>query len=491
MTKQDARDSAQISARKLKKRELDRKAQRVARERTKNRITELESLVEQLKADSNNPEVCNLTASLSRVTQQRNELENLLKSIDFTIQRYLRQNSSAESCALDHDVGPDSSEIGADASSKTGLIPETEATRHDSCDTGESWQHLLSEESRYSPPLGGCAAHLPDNVVAVESWSMPSGQPSNIDLDVADPSSEGIIVPRPEWSCECVESGKTNTWRGANKALGRSTRLTSAQLAIEDFTSEDTPIRVVLDGWHSVSKAGKMSLSWKKLRDIDQSCFATCGDVERLAILRTMHQLMVYHGDPSQERCEKVPRWLWTRPSQMLPHSYAIDYFVWPGLRERFIFGQHRYCRNTFWKLFRQSLRLSWPLRLDDCYEVDGDTGRYVFSSLFEAHLRDINQWRMTVDFFTEFPELVGDIPVFEDISPSVPWTGAERAFCARIAGREQHVDEENAETSLRLKGNEVLMPMIQDQGFVPVGSEDPGAHQDMNPGSGCAWPAV
>jgi hypothetical protein len=89
--------------------------------------------------------------------------------------------------------------------------------------------------------------------------------------------------------------------------------LSPAQLAIEDFTSEDTPVRVILEGWESVAKSGKMSLSWRKLREIDQACFSTCGDVERLGILRTMHLLMTYHGDPSQQRCEKIPRWLWTR----------------------------------------------------------------------------------------------------------------------------------------------------------------------------------
>ncbi|RMZ81318.1 hypothetical protein DV737_g2605, partial [Chaetothyriales sp. CBS 132003] len=121
---------AKATARKLKKRELDRKAQRLARERTKNRIHELESMVELLKADAFNPELFNLVTTLNQVKQQRDELQ--------------------------------------------------------------------------------------------------------------------------------IVTGSPNTWRNANTALGKTTALSPAQLAIEDFTSEDTPVRVILDGWDNVAKAGHL-----------------------------------------------------------------------------------------------------------------------------------------------------------------------------------------------------------------------------------------
>lgn len=148
-----------------------------------------------------------------------------------------------------------------------------------------------------------------------EGWTQPSqsltaGSPP---MHNCGSSSDELIVPRPQWPCDCVRTESANTWRTANTALGKSTALSRAQLAVEDFTSEDTAVRVVLDGWDSVAREGKMSISWRKLRAIDEACFSTCGDVERLGILRTMHLLLMYHGDPTEERCNRVPRWLWMR----------------------------------------------------------------------------------------------------------------------------------------------------------------------------------
>lgn len=313
--KEQGPDAVQVAARKLKKRELDRKAQRLARERTKNRINELESLVEQLKADSNNPEVSNLTATLSRVTQQRNELQNVVKSIDQTVQRYLRQQASSVPRVQSHDSGPEQSDAGFDSQSKVECLTDAsnaDASRHRTRNAAEPWQQFPPEASQPSEPLGAATQQVTDTLLAAGSWDLPP-QPSPSEHQCAYTSSEDIIVPRPDWPCDCVQNSQTNTWRDANKALGKSTMLSPAQLAIEDFTSEDTPVRVILEGWESVAKSGKMSLSWRKLREIDQACFSTCGDVERLGILRTMHLLMTYHGDPSQQRCEKIPRWLWTR----------------------------------------------------------------------------------------------------------------------------------------------------------------------------------
>ncbi|KAK0389777.1 hypothetical protein NLU13_3350 [Sarocladium strictum] len=480
-------DSAQVAARRLKKRELDRKAQRLARERTKNRIHELESLVEQLRADSTNPEASNLTATLARVTQQRNELQNVLKSIDQTLQRYFCRQTPSVSLARNHDVSGDASDSVSDAQSKLECPKEESnvAISGDQLPSAEqSWQQLPG-------PPEVASQRAQDSLVTGALWNLPtrlSTEEHHHHSDYA--ASDDPIVPRPDWPCECVQPGLQNTWRYANKALERRTILSQGQLAIEDFTSEDTPIRAVLEGWDSVAKSGKMSVSWKKLREIDQACFSTCRDVERLAILRTMHLLMTYHGDPSQERCERVPRWLWTRPCQVLPHSYAIDFVVWPGVRERFIFSQHRYCTNTFWKLFRQSIRLNWPLDLQDCYEVDADTGRYTISSLFDSHLGDINAWRMTTDIFVQFPELTGDIPVYGSISPTVSWTRAERDYHTQMDAQRRASAAKAVQH--RLQNNDMMGLIVHSPVAFLAGPDGREAcHESSLEETGCSWPSV
>ncbi|KAL2208074.1 hypothetical protein CC79DRAFT_1357587 [Sarocladium strictum] len=496
-TTKDERSGAtsSITARKLKKRELDRKAQRMARERTRNRINELESLVEQLKADSLNPEVSNLTATLDRVTQQRNELQNVIKSIEQTVQRCVRQQETPDA-AHRQVVGEDDSDRLDDLGKPQFANEDGSVNVPGHQSAGDLWQHILPATFSSSVPLD-LPHQTPNPQLATESWVLP-GPPSHEQQEQHQPQhhhpscaqSDEIIVPRPEWPCDCIQSNASNTWRDANTALGKSTMLSPTQLVIEDFTSEDTPIRVVLDGWDSVVKAGKMSLSWRKLRQIDEACFATCGAVERLGILRTMHLLITYHGDPSQERCEKVPRWLWARPSQMLPHSYAIDFFVWPGLRERFIFAQHRYCTNIFWNLFRHSIRLNIPLDLEDCYQVDDDTGRYVFSPGFDSYLRGINTWRMKTDFFAEFPELVGDIPVFESIGASMPWSRAERVCYARIAEQTAAKSIAAAQSSSELQGDDDgLDALVPTSGAYEAA--DMGETGPLSIGAVCSWPCV
>ncbi|RMD44765.1 hypothetical protein DV735_g305, partial [Chaetothyriales sp. CBS 134920] len=447
------------TARKLKKRELDRKAQRLARERTKNRIQELESMVELLKADAFNPELSSLMATLNKVKQQRDDLQILVRSIDQTIQRHIRERA-ATPLPCEEDQGS----LDRMAPSRRVIDDETDAARAAMCHPG-----CAPAEGSTAHAHGSPHGSRSPRTIFDQPWTIFSGRASqssalsqaggieNAAGETPLPtnpgggwiqhlpeehmhtclSSDDIIVPRPQWPCHCLETGSSNTWRTANVALGKSTMLSPSQLAIEDFTSEDTPVRVVLDGWDSVAKAGKMSMSWWKLRKIDELCFSTCGSIERLGILHMMHLLLTYHGDPGQGRGGRIPRWLWTRPSQTIPHSYAIDFFVWPGLRERFIFTQHRYCTNLFWQLFRSSIRLNLPFDLADCYNIDPDTGRYVLSPMFDHRLRDINTWRMTRDFFVQFPELSEDIPVVGSIPPSVGYTDEDNMALCKVRSRQ------------------------------------------------------
>lgn len=331
LTTRAAKDKAsaagdKVAVRKLKKRELDRKAQRVARERTKNRIQELESLVEQLKADTVNPDLSNLVNSLSQVTQQRDELQLVLRSIDETIQRHLRKPAPSESSSGTGPQKHHSDIVGSSYVADAAISPTAASQPNhdiDGCSNANTTADCFQSTDDFqdtspvadfgSTDFQAASLDSPTHSLFAGGSRCQADQPLPEErLHTIDPSPD-IIVPRPDRPCDCVQPGSASTWRSANAALGKITALSPAQLAIEDFTSEDTPVRVVLDGWDSVVKAGKMSISWWKLRQIDQVCFSTCGDVERLAILRTMHLLLTYHGDPSQDRCEAVCRALWVR----------------------------------------------------------------------------------------------------------------------------------------------------------------------------------
>ncbi|EWY79537.1 hypothetical protein FOYG_17285 [Fusarium oxysporum NRRL 32931] len=72
-------------ARRLKKRELDRKAQRLARERTKSRIAQLESMVDNLRQDHSNAQIATLMDLLGKVTKERDNLLQGRTSIRYEI----------------------------------------------------------------------------------------------------------------------------------------------------------------------------------------------------------------------------------------------------------------------------------------------------------------------------------------------------------------------------------------------------------------------
>lgn len=305
------------AARRQKKRELDRKAQRVARERTKNRIAHLEGIVEQLNAGDSDSTLSQLTLRLSQVTEQRDALVSVLKSLEETIGHHipLASRSAVHGDPRRENLLPQppaKSDLMASPPKQKQSSPPLQsfiATDVSGFVTADQWTGFPEQDMMLSHD-GLAAESLPFDPSCIHQHALRF---SNL-----PESDDDVIVPRPEWPCDCVvneaDQLARNTWREANEALGRNeTRLSPSQLAIEDFTSQDTPVRVVLDGWDSVEKAGKMSLSWRKLRIIDETCFATCEKTERLAILRTMHLLITYHGDPSVERRNMVPRWFWKR----------------------------------------------------------------------------------------------------------------------------------------------------------------------------------
>jgi hypothetical protein len=85
-------------ARRLKKRELDRKAQRLARQRTKSRIAQLERTVDQLRQSDSNAQVHTLIDELEKVTKERDNLLQVLDFLGSTIRSHLGDsNTSAAS----------------------------------------------------------------------------------------------------------------------------------------------------------------------------------------------------------------------------------------------------------------------------------------------------------------------------------------------------------------------------------------------------------
>ncbi|KAK2054549.1 hypothetical protein LY76DRAFT_552036, partial [Colletotrichum caudatum] len=408
-------------ARKIRKRELDRRAQRHARERTRNRIAELEAQVKELrKDDSTRSSAC--IDQLAAITRERDSLVDTVKSIEQIIRNHVllpsRQTPAAEpifpagqSIPLPNPPGVTlTRSFSHSYSAPNRLLPGGPSVAYPHPLHGSSFGSKLevvgTVPNHFSPP---------PSVRASTSTSDSQDLTEELEEDEGDEDHGGtsVIVPPSEAPCECLAAQtlgeqaprEFNLWRAVNQVLTKAGPVSKEVQEAEDADDEDIPVRVLIEGWDAVAKSRHLSKLWRKLRWVDEKLFLGCPPTERLAILRFMHLLLKYHCDPTPER-----------PSQRMPHSYAIDFFVWPGVRERFVFGQHTYCGNQFCDLFASCLRIRWPFEFRDTYRKSVVTGRYQLSPLFDQWLTDLNVWTMENDMFARFPELAADIPSFQPI---------------------------------------------------------------------------
>jgi hypothetical protein len=113
----------------------------------------------------------------------------------------------------------------------------------------------------------------------------------------------------------------------------------------------------------------------------------------------------------------------WQRPlhcQKTRRHPIPIDFFPWPHLRER-LMSHHNYyfASSDFCSKYRDHFRFHFPFGFDQIYTFDPLTGNYALTPLFEMYHQDIKSWSMEKVFFEKFPELLGEISVFEDNKPT------------------------------------------------------------------------
>jgi len=307
------------SDRQSRKRELDRKSQRLARERTKSHIAHLEALVAHFQETDSDVRSSSLINQLSEAINERDRLRSLLESLNFAIRSQLQETPINKAL-------PSSSTAPKDISTQPpqsgpGVPDSQEANQLASC-------RLLTET------LGGTES-LDGNNGNIASYSAESLQtnPLLFELSLLPGSSistDDATVPQailPE--CECMLGTLESTaitlsiWRELNELLKP---LPEADLAAEDQESEDVIIRAVLDGWNIIGETGQVPTTCRKLRRFDELAWVQSNPTDRLAILSLMRLMVVSQNSTRQT---ELPRWLQARPSQKFPHATAIDFVFW------------------------------------------------------------------------------------------------------------------------------------------------------------------
>lgn len=306
-----------VDSRRLKKRELDRRCQRLARERTKNRIAYLEELVDDFRKQDASGQIANLMRQLADVQKERDELAKTLKTI---------ANSIRTHGILHADGGKSTDEdIKDEVNSDDGPIDRPSRF---SAPTHPRRPSFPSSDDRALATTGTCPAGATGassdetpvvvNGDAIQDPTASSDEGLVHDSNLASPEVLDVdpIFPKPEATCDCcpgdhIPGKQPNLWRYACEALSFRQRLTPDIMNIEDACAEDIPVRAILEGWDAVESfyGGTLPPLWQKLRSIDEVVFQGMAMKERLACLRVMHLLYSYHSEPTAERKKKLPAW--------------------------------------------------------------------------------------------------------------------------------------------------------------------------------------
>jgi hypothetical protein len=306
----------------LKKREIDRRCQQQARQKTKSRIAYLEGLVEDLKNQDASGRLENVMKQLSDTQKEKELLSSKLDDI----QKILgslgpRQQDSGTPRLIEQPTTDDKPQPDPAVVSPSEVMsvsePQADRSAHTLADKRENIGQSAANASNEWPILP--PPPLPRPLLtdsALTNLPNPSDHTIPLYHQVCAPT-----MPQTSLTCDCSfakrlagsSKATTNLWQYANAVLEERFKWLGEIPSDEDALSEDTPIRAVIEGWDSVDKCNSMSPSWNVLRRIDETLFSICGPVERLAILLTMHILLQFHCEPTGERFNKLPPWYWAR----------------------------------------------------------------------------------------------------------------------------------------------------------------------------------
>jgi len=307
--------------RRLKKRESDRRCQRVSRERTKSRISYLEDLVEQLKEADASGQIASLLQRMTQLQEERDLFSSKLRSIENILLPASSSSRENTPKVVNKVDPPSAASLNYTGAATLPLPGDTMAARGSrfpcepyTCSDfnvatpSVSDQHDYSDETfnagqRAGYGLSQSSSSIP-NVAILPSTPAPMTSPAS-----------GTRM------CECgyamsLRRQELNFWYLGNTTLSAWMRWPTSMPPIseDDSYHEDTPIRVVLQGWDAVEKRGNVHPMWWMMRGVDESLFASvCEPRERLGILYTVGLVLKAHIQPSKEQYAKIPAYYLTR----------------------------------------------------------------------------------------------------------------------------------------------------------------------------------
>lgn len=414
-----------------RKRELDRLAQRATRERTKNRIADLEQRLASLESGDKNFEIAQLTKTIGELRKENGRFQTALLKMRFAINEALGESegsgrrdstsTTAQNTPFANGVRT-GSVIENDEETETALQP----LRADGVHSPPTPTVLINSQAQrlqplfetqgYRTPTPHDFGNLDVNQI-YEFFEYGSGNPfaNPSPLTGRMPPEGGFLVIAPD----------EHKWKTSDDAFHRGLQANPIVMELD----EAILAKAILLGWDSIGAALQHPILFA-LQCIDQRVFGKwTSRPQRLALMYICGCAMRWRANPTEENMAKVPPWFLPRPAQIrIEHPLVIDFLVWPGLRERLVFEYEKYqIGGEFSFCFVEFFHFYWPYPDEQVARYEQDSGLISgLSRLFREFVFDLKNFTMLPAFFESFPEMRADIDMW--VEPPTPSIAFQKA---------------------------------------------------------------
>jgi hypothetical protein len=355
-----------------RKREVDRKSQRQARERTRTYIAELEQKVAEFEA-----RIQGLEALVASCTCKNKSQGGDLPTPDTS-----QWDTTAQDLVL------------------TGDVDATNGSRRDQwfdrgCGVGQEQWHSFSNGLDLA-----IWQRIFDNTMLATSQGFPlASWFGELQPDTAMPSTAFDQVP---------------IWQYLPKHTTESTcsvdsvvmdLVSIAQASREDANESLDSTRPAFPSIQSLLNPTYNAIKARVSRNIVDSIIGvvtTSSMPERIGFLYIIYGIVRWQMNPTEATYYSLPEWM--RPSEAqlyCPHPPWIDVFVWPKGREQLCLEtRYHHKHPDIVRICNRAMSCNWPYRDSDMLLQVGD--ETILNPVFERHIRDLSNWTITEEIFTE-----------------------------------------------------------------------------------------
>ncbi|CAI7650581.1 unnamed protein product [Penicillium crustosum] len=362
------------------KRDLDRKAQRALRQRTKLRIQELESDIARFRASFSQRE----QTMIDEIQLLRDQNRKLKCSLE-NIRKY----------ALGELSGLGETSLPQDTFDEEIADKEIEQLTTHSLQPGDT---LGTQSIPADQPV------QPDHDVYF-SVNQPMGpnnsnlthghEPDRPTLPPISGAFVGLVAEHDQILLDFIASRQSMLARGISPA----TVLGPEQLCPRDLLEP----RTVESTSHAISRV---------MADV-LTTFPHVNLPEKLAFMYLMHLTTRWQVSPNDGSYARMPVWLRPTVTQItVPHAAWIDNIPWPRVRDILIQKPDRYPFAVFSELYSQYVSINWPFDPEDIVVDTGDGPS--LNTIFEKHIQRLSNWVAPRQFREYFSEWTSDVYVDE-----------------------------------------------------------------------------